>query len=33
MKYTKTQWEERKKDINGVPFYKTAAGKASGTRV
>jgi hypothetical protein len=33
MKYTKDQWEDRKKDINGVPFYKTAAGRASGTRV
>jgi len=33
MKYTKSQWEDRKKDINGQPFYKTAAGKASGARV
>ena len=32
-KYTKDQWEERKKDVNGVPFYKTAAAKASGARV
>jgi hypothetical protein len=33
MKYTKDQWEDRKKDINGQPFYKTAAGKAAGARV
>ena len=32
-KYTKDQWEDRKKDINGVPFYKTAAAKATGARV
>jgi len=32
-KYTKDQWEDRKKDANGVPFYKTAVGKASGARV
>ena len=32
-KYTKDQWEDRKKDTNGQPFYKTAAGKASGARV
>lgn len=32
-KYTKDQWEDRKKDVNGVPFYKTAAAKATGTRV
>ena len=33
VKYTKTQWEEFKKDVNGVPFYKTSAGKAAGARV
>jgi len=33
IKYTKDQWEERKKDTNGVPWHKTAAGKASGARV
>jgi hypothetical protein len=33
MKYSKDQWEDRKKDINGQPFYKTAAGKAAGARV
>jgi hypothetical protein len=32
-KYTKDQWEDRKKDANGVPFYKTSVGKASGARV
>ncbi len=33
IKYTKEQWEDLKKDGNGVPFYKTAAGKAAGARV
>jgi hypothetical protein len=33
MRYTKDQWEDRKKDVNGQPFYKTAAGKAAGARV
>jgi hypothetical protein len=33
IKHTKDQWEESKKDWNGVPFYKTAAGKAAGARV
>jgi hypothetical protein len=32
-KYTKDQWEDRKKDVTGQPFYKTAAGKAAGARV
>ena len=32
-KYTKDQFEDRKKDCNGVPWYKTAAGKAAGARV
>ena len=32
-KYTKDQWEDRKKDVNGVPFYKTAAAKSTGARV
>jgi hypothetical protein len=32
-KYTKDQWGDRKKDINGQPWYKTAAGKAAGARV
>jgi hypothetical protein len=33
IKYTKDQWLEFKKESNGIPFYKTAAGKAAGTRV
>ena len=33
IKYTKEQWETFKKDGNGVPFYKTAVGKAAGARV
>jgi len=33
IKHTKEQWEEKKKDVNGQPFYKTAAGKSAGARV
>jgi hypothetical protein len=33
IKKTKEQWEDSKKDSNGVPFYKTSAGKAAGARV
>ena len=33
IKHTKEQWEDKKKDVNGVPFYKTAVGKAAGARV
>jgi hypothetical protein len=33
IKHTKEQWEEKKKDVNGQPWYKTSAGRASGTRV
>jgi len=33
IKYSKDQWLEFKKNVNGVPFYKTAAGKAAGARV
>jgi hypothetical protein len=33
IKHTKEQWEEKKKDVNGQPFYKSAAGKAAGARV
>ena len=33
VKHTKEQWEEKKKDVNGQPFYKTSAGKAAGARV
>ena len=31
-KYSKDEFLDRKKDNNGVPFHKTAAGKQSGTR-
>ena len=31
--YTKEQWDDRKKDGNGQPFHKTAAGKSAGARV
>ena len=33
VKFTKDQFDSIKKDNNGVPFYKTAAGKAAGARV
>jgi hypothetical protein len=33
IKHTKEQWEEKKKDVNEQPFYKTSAGKAAGARV
>jgi hypothetical protein len=33
IKFTKDQFDNIKKDNNGVPFYKTAAGKAAGARV
>jgi hypothetical protein len=33
IRYSKDKWLEFKKDVNGVPFYKTAAGKAAGARV
>ena len=33
VKFTKDQFDNIKKDNNGVPFYKTAAGKAVGARV
>ena len=33
IKHTKEQWEEKKKDVNGQPFYKTSVGKAAGSRV
>jgi hypothetical protein len=32
-KMSKEEWLDRKKDVNGVPFHKTAAGKQAGTRV
>jgi hypothetical protein len=33
IKFTKDQFDNIKKDNNGVPFYKTAAAKATGARV
>lgn len=33
IRYTRDKWEEAKKNTNGVPFYKTSIGKASGARV
>lgn len=33
LKYSKEEWEDRKKDVNGQPWYKTASGKAAGARV
>ena len=30
---SKDEWLERKADVNGIPWYKTAAGKQSGARV
>ena len=33
IKHTKVQWEEKKKDVNGIPFYKTSVGKSAGARV
>ena len=32
-KMSKDEWLERKADVNGIPWYKTAAGKQSGARV
>ena len=33
IRYTKEQWLDFKKDVNGIPFYKTSVGKAAGARV
>jgi hypothetical protein len=33
IKYTKDEWLEKKADVNGVPFFKTAAGKQAESRV
>ena len=33
IKHTKELWEEKKKDVNGQPFYKTSVGKSAGARV
>lgn len=32
IKYSKEQWQEAKKDVNGEPFEHTSVGKASGAR-
>jgi hypothetical protein len=33
IKKTKLEWLAAKRDVNGVPFHKTAAGKSSGLRM
>jgi hypothetical protein len=33
IKYLKEDWIERKRDTNGLPWFKTALGKSSGARV
>jgi len=33
IKHTKEDWLDKKKSTHGVPFHKTAAGKAAGVRV
>ena len=33
IKHTKDQWEEKKKDVHGQPFYKTSVGKSAGAKV
>lgn len=33
IKYTKEEWLECKRDTNGLPWFKTALGKAVGARV
>jgi hypothetical protein len=33
IKHTKDEWLEKKKSVNGIPWHKTAAGKAAGARV
>ena len=33
IKMSKDEWLERKADVNGIPWYKTTAGKQSGARV
>jgi hypothetical protein len=32
-KYSKDEWLDRKRDANGLPWYKTAMGRAAGVRV
>ena len=33
IKHTKDEWLDKKKSVNGVPFYKTSIGKTAGARV
>jgi hypothetical protein len=33
IKHTKDEWLEKKRDVNGQPFYKTSVGKQAGSRV
>ena len=33
IRHTRLEWEDKKKDVNGVPFYKTSVGKSSGARM
>jgi hypothetical protein len=33
IKHSKEEWLEKKKDVNGIPWYKTAAAKTAGARV
>jgi len=33
IKHTKEQWVDKKKDVHGVPWYKSSAGKAAGARM
>jgi hypothetical protein len=28
IKHSRAEWDAKKKDVNGIPFHKTAAGKA-----
>jgi hypothetical protein len=33
IRYSKDQWIDRKRDANGLPWFKTAIGKVAGIRV
>jgi len=33
IKYSKEDWIDRKRDTNGLPWFKTALGKTAGARV
>ena len=33
VKHSKAEWESKKKDVNGVPWHKTSAAKAAGSRL